>query len=423
MIKAQRHKAGNYYEKHFEFFFHFMPMCLSAYVPSHKGHSFIRIIRVLLFMITLLSSTLEAFNFNMDFETDLLYTRYRKNAFFLMNNMSNQLSPVSSFEEIRLKLEKEVEPIHFNINTRFYIRPQTSSVDYVIDNAYFSIMQGPFITYVGKQRIKWGVGYAWNPSDLLQPTKDIFDPTRYLEGIYAVRMEYSNDFITPSIIISPEPQNNDDHLSRNIKLACQLYKLVGTADVFLNSIYLDNQFLTLGGAVSWDMGICVLNLEGAGIQYKNKNLNILRALDQEDSKKIKFNYLAGLAKSMGSEFFLTLEYYRNEWGLTNPQFNQLWNTMIQNPENVHFIFYGMKKDYMSFDLSYTWQETMTFDIATLLGLNDNSLVVYPRITYLVNSNFDVTLGVFENLSKQQNGEGYEVIPIIDSVELRIKAYF
>ncbi len=378
---------------------------------------------LLIIFIFFVSLILNAFDINMDFETDLLYTRYRKNTFFLMNNMSNQLSPVSSFEEIRLKLKKQMEQVNFNINTRFYIRPQTSSVDYVIDNAYFSIEQGPFIAYVGKQRIKWGVGYTWNPSDLLQPTKDVFDPTRYLEGMYAIRMEYSNDFITPSIIISPEPQNNDDHLSRNIKLACQLYKLVGTADVFLNSIYLDNQFQTLGGAVSWDMGIFVLNLEGAGIRYKNKNLNILRALDQEESKKIKFNYLAGLAKSMGSEFFLTLEYYRNEWGLTNPQFNQLWNTVLQNPENVHFISYGMKKDYMSLDLSYTWRETMGFDIATLLGLNDNSLILYPRITYLVNSNFDVTLGVFENLSKQQNVEGYEVIPIIDSVELRIKAYF
>lgn len=386
---------------------------------------------IILLIIFILSITmvLEAYDFNMDFESDLLYTRYRNNpfsltsVFFLINDGSNQLTPVSSFEEINLKLKDQIEQVNFNIDTRFYVYPQTETVSYVIDNAYFSYAQGPFIVYAGKQRIKWGVGYTWNPSDLLQPVKNILDPTRYLEGIYAVRMEYSSDFITPSVIIAPTPQNNDNNLLGNLKLAWQLYKLIGTADVFLNSIYEQNQFQTIGSAVSWDTGLFVLNLEGVGIQYQNAALNLLRALDREDSKTIKFNYLIGVSKSANSDFFLTLEYYRNNWGMDNAQFDSDWNKIVQNPDYASLISYGIKKDYLALETSYTWRETLEFEMAAISGLDDNSFMLYPRITYIISSNFDILFGIFENFSKPQNVEGYQVIPIIDSIELRLRAYF
>jgi hypothetical protein len=115
--------------------------------------------------------------------------------------------------------------------------------------------------YTGKQRIKWGVGFNWNPTDKLQPEKNVLDPTLDLEAFYAIRLEYSNDFITPSFIIAPELNSNVENLTENLRFALQLYKLIGTADIFLNGIYQMKNIQTIGVALSYDLDFFIFNFE------------------------------------------------------------------------------------------------------------------------------------------------------------------
>lgn len=57
-----------------------------------------------------------------------------------------------------------------------------------IDNAFFTADAGPFRLRVGKQQIRFGSGYLWNPTDPFN-TKDLLDPTYELTGITAARLQ------------------------------------------------------------------------------------------------------------------------------------------------------------------------------------------------------------------------------------------
>jgi hypothetical protein len=57
-----------------------------------------------------------------------------------------------------------------------------------VDNAFLTADAGPFRLRVGKQQMRFGSGYLWNPTDPFN-TKDLLDPTYELTGITAVRMQ------------------------------------------------------------------------------------------------------------------------------------------------------------------------------------------------------------------------------------------
>lgn len=57
-----------------------------------------------------------------------------------------------------------------------------------VDNAYFTADAGSFRLRVGKQQMRFGSGYSWNPTDPFN-AKDLLDPTYEVTGITAVRMQ------------------------------------------------------------------------------------------------------------------------------------------------------------------------------------------------------------------------------------------
>jgi len=57
-----------------------------------------------------------------------------------------------------------------------------------LDNAFFTANAGPLRLKVGKQQIRFGSGYLWNPTDPFN-VKDLLDPTYELTGITAARLQ------------------------------------------------------------------------------------------------------------------------------------------------------------------------------------------------------------------------------------------
>jgi len=383
----------------------------------------------------LTASTVFALEYNVDLETDALYYNYIKNQGLADELSLMQSAPTSvpqalelsqsntqAFEQITLKLRQPTDNMKFVFDGRFYISPGIETLGYVIDNAYFSYTNGDFVLYTGKQRIKWGTGYAWNPSDLLQPTKDILEPGRYLEGIYALRMEYSNDFITPSLIISPDTQAISSPISQNYRFALQLYKLVGSADFFLNTIYQYQTLQTIGGAISWDFGPAILNLEGAGVRYINAADNIRTYMGLDNGATVMFDWLAGIQKQLTQDTFLYIEYYRNNWGLDNNEFGRMYELANTIPSVLSLSQLVIKKDYAMVNFSYTWNDKLTLGVAGIYGPDDGTVLIYPQIIWLENQSFDILLGYLQNCTTSRDGEGQMGIPIYNYLEMRLRAY-
>jgi len=56
---------------------------------------------------------------------------------------------------------------------------------------------------VGKKRIVWGPGFAFNPTDLLNPRRDPTDPTFQRSGVWLAQIEAPLSFATFSLVFAP----------------------------------------------------------------------------------------------------------------------------------------------------------------------------------------------------------------------------
>ncbi|HDT15278.1 MAG TPA: hypothetical protein ENN55_03620, partial [Firmicutes bacterium] len=272
-----------------------------------------------------------AFYAALEAETRLIYSTYIENSVFEILSQVDEISSVEAFQKFTLKLDKDIDEIKFYFEGRFYLMPLETDFEYTVDNAYFQVESGPFVAYLGKQRMKWGTGYTWNPVDLLQPSPDILDPQDDLEGIFAVRAEYSNPFITPSVILSVEPKGYESDFAENFKAAVRLYKLMGEMDVFVSCIYGHNSLQNIGAALSWDAGLFVVNAEYAATRYMDASLSVIRGMGEMGSGEISHSWLAGINRQIGEEMFLNVEYYHNGAGLDNNMFDRFIEGLETEP--------------------------------------------------------------------------------------------
>ncbi len=363
--------------------------------------------KFLLIATILMSATITyAMDINVDSVTDVSYANFIKSLPYFH---PGTLKAVNSYEKIRLKAKQAMEQVTLNFDGRFYLYPDTTSLDYNIDSAYVTIANGPFVVYAGKQRIKWGTGYFWNPSDNLQPAKNLFRTTEDLEGVFALRAEYSSDIVTSSLIILPTGAFGYGGIYGSFDGAVQLYKMIGTCDVYANYIYKPGA-QSFGAAISWDAGFAVVNAEYDMKQVEAGTHYVFGDRDYSDS------YSIGLSKMISDELSAVIEFYRNNNGSGNDTFE----TQIRTLGFAH----GLSKvDYLAYTVNYVLDQKFGFGITGLHGLDDGTTLIFPSVSYVENQNYDIQLALLENLTRVGINEGTYSFNIYNTVELRINAYF
>ncbi len=116
---------------------------------------------------------------------------------------------------------------------------------------------------LGKKRVLWGPGLAWNPTDLLNPAKDPTDPTLQRAGTWLARLEMPMDNwslslvgaakttrqfsgIPSGLVWSPDnlPAGETSDNRPHFALAARLYALVAETDVnamlYMTQLYNDS---------------------------------------------------------------------------------------------------------------------------------------------------------------------------------------
>jgi len=382
-----------------------------------------KIVLVLVFINFIISSPAAgAFDVNLEAQTRITQTEYIQNDILDILHDQQSLSKTAVFEKLTFKCKKRIDEVQFVFENCLMLWPDKTTIEHTVDNAYFSIANGPLILYIGKQRIKWGTGYFWNPVDVLQSQKDVFDLSDSLEGILALRCEYSHPWITPSVIIALNSNDYRQEASSNYKFAIQLYKLIGTMDLFLNSVYWHNHLQSIGGALSWDVDWFIINAEAGAVKYINNSFSLVQTL-KDQASEIRYNYVFGLSRQMGETFFMTAEYYHHAGGLNNIDFDLYINELRQDSDWLQYMGSAMKRDYAAFNLAYTLDNTWGINVVTVAGLNDGTFYLYPRLSYVENPNYSIELGYFKNFATPSNQEGYYVTPMQYAVELRFIGYF
>ncbi len=120
---------------------------------------------------------------------------------------------------------------------------------------YVSLTPMPWLNVlVGKKRITWGSGFAFNPTDLINPPKDPTDPNSQRAGNWLVRVEAPFEKATVSVLFAPQVLSTQQGLpyamlrypsyppadgvdtrdtAAHYLLAARLYLLLADADVNL----------------------------------------------------------------------------------------------------------------------------------------------------------------------------------------------
>ncbi len=109
---------------------------------------------------------------------------------------------------------------------------------------------------IGKKRLTWGAGLAYNPTDVLNVRKDPTDPTSQRAGVWMARLEVPTEWVTGTLLFSPAvmksvsglpyqflvwPDWDKKDSQVHYQVAARLYALLFDSDVNLMFFY-GNQY-------------------------------------------------------------------------------------------------------------------------------------------------------------------------------------
>lgn len=168
----------------------------------------------------------------------------------------------------------------------------------------------------GKQRIAWGSGLAWNPTNRLEPPKNALNTTLEQEGALAVRLDWAPRPEASLILVaaSTDAQPRDLPLAgtqtRRRSLAARGRLLVADTDLSLTVCGGENQRTLLGLDLARDLGgLATLHLEAA--VYRGAELLPVRGPHTTQARLV-----VGALRTSG-EHALAFEYFYNGEGLSD----------------------------------------------------------------------------------------------------------
>lgn len=123
--------------------------------------------------------------------------------------------------------------------------PSSESFHVELSELYLNLgLHEHFNALLGRKRVVWGSGFAWNPADLLNPRKDPTDPSLQRAGAWMARLEAPFERFTLTALWAPKVVRTDSGLPSRFLVepgareaqqlfAARAYALVAQADVNL----------------------------------------------------------------------------------------------------------------------------------------------------------------------------------------------
>ena len=207
--------------------------------------------------------------------------------------------------------------------------------------AFFSLKPSLFFRIdIGKKRMKWGKGYAWNPVAFIDRHKDPNDPELALEGFTLISVDYIRSFkgplktitVTPFLLPVVNRINSGFGELNYLNFGGKIYFLFHDTDI-------DFMFLA-GGSVPARFGIdfsrnIISNFEIHGEFSFIPNFR-KRWLDREGTLREKEysskSFLAGIRFLTQTNTTFFLEYYKNGEGFTSKEMEDFY-VIIENACN------------------------------------------------------------------------------------------
>jgi len=186
---------------------------------------------------------------------------------------------------------------------------------------------------IGKKRLKWGKGYAWNPVAFIDNPKNPFDPDLALEGFTVISADYIKSFsgklrtLTLTGILIPVFKDVNSQLGRHntLNYGGKVYSLLFDTDIDL--MFLAGPGISSRYGIDFSRNITSnIEIHGEGAywtEYSKRVVDDESALDQK--KRDGCSYLLGVRYLTKSNTTFFLEYYRNGRGYTQKEMEDYYS--------------------------------------------------------------------------------------------------
>ena len=277
-----------------------------------------------------------------------------------------------------------------------------------------------FSIRAGKQRLAWGTGYAWNPSNILDQPRNAFADADDPEGVMAFRADLNFGKGATQVVITPG--QSWDSSGRAVRLKAS----PGGVDLSLGVV--QNGTQTPATIADFACSLSGVGLHGE-VRYQSAG-NI--RLDKNDI----MDYLIGVDYNLPGGYYVAVEYYHNDqayksvaeltaylatiphgtpeemaafYAYTMNYLNTLGNNggVMQD----HFFVRGMKK----------FGENATVELLLIYCPIDHSLVGQPKFEYVWGQN--TSLFVKGLLASGDIGSEANILPAKSNWTLGMKVNF
>ncbi len=286
---------------------------------------------------------LPIFAFGLDYNFEVENTNIFTTKEGLKSNDYNRLRFYNTLES--KDYENFLFTLIFDNYNNFDFDSNNNSNTTKIYRAYLSYMDEKNIITIGKQRIPFGVGRVWNPTDIFNPIDATAIETDEREGIESIRYEYAiNNLSTTDLTISKD------------KYAFRIKGYLEFADLALLALKDTKENKEIFGYEAQgeflDTGI---ELRSEGAYFKNKN-----SKDYEE-------FIFGAEYGFENSFNILTEY----------KYNSLDN-----------------QDYLALNLSYTISTLWNCNYLLINNIDDKSSVSITRFIYSLSDDSELDFGTY-----------------------------
>ena len=284
------------------------------------------------------------------------------------------------------------------------------------DEAYASFKPDPGFTLdVGKQALKWGKGYAWNPVGFVERPKDPNDVELAREGYTLVAADLIRNYtdvlggdlktvaFTPVLLPVGAQTNQDFGTPGHLNVAAKLYLLYRDTDIDFTWLGGGSRSPRFGIDFSRNLG-SALEIHGEWARIRDvETRRIDAAGNVSAATRAATSYLIGMRYLTENDTTWTAEFYRNGAGYTENEltdFHRLvdsGNAALLNKARQISSSYGRANAGERY-LYLRASQKEPFDIvyftpsATLIAnVDDGSYSLTPELLYTGVTNLDLRL--------------------------------
>jgi hypothetical protein len=220
---------------------------------------------------------------------------------------------------------------------------------------------------VGRQRISWGTGRVWNPTDLFNPINPANFSKIEKDGADAVSATYSfGNFTDLNIVYNPQDKFKTNNAAFRFRTNYATY------DLALIGGYFDRRYVA---GFDFAGNLFVAGVRGEGIISMDKN----------DLGKKYAKLVFGVDNQFTSKFYAMIEYQYNGQGVTDKFSYNLLGLAKGDIINLN-------RNYLFLSCNYLFTPLFTGTISNNSDINDGSGFVLVSASYSLTENSTLTLG-------------------------------